>query len=252
MSTAYDKVPALTKQTKTKSRSSRRLLVFLLMFFIILLFVLFFRSSISRIAIIEVSGNSALTTDEIVQASGVKEGDHFLAVRSTVIMQRVKALPAVKSAEVSKDFPGHIRIIIEEFPRVAYQISPEGKTEAVLSSGWSYPLDNYAPIDKPIISGWNEEDPWRKKLCAALTALTPVQLSYISEIRPAPTNSYPDKIKMYVRANYEVYTTVTKLPDKMKTLDDIIEDLKKKQITSGVLELLEVDVHRSFDLFYQK
>jgi cell division protein FtsQ len=244
-----EKIPALREQ-KVRSRSNRKLIVFLFLLFFTLLAVLFFRSPISKIERIEVAGNALLSEEQIVQASGTRIGDHFFAVRSSSVASRIKAMPVVRDAKVKKRFPGVLRIEVSEYPPVAYQLKADGNVEALLANGVAVPADRFAPMDKPLLTGWSDSDPWKQKLCEALGKIPPELLADISEIRPAPTPAYEDKIKMYMRSQFEVYTTVTYLPDKMPYLPQMIAEMRKKNVNSGVFELLEVDTHVPFDLYY--
>jgi cell division protein FtsQ len=236
---------------KKQSRSSRRLLILLLFFFFVVLFILFFQSSISRIAEIKVQGNELASSEEIEQASGLMVGGHFFGFRSDVVLERIEAIPAVQTARMIKKFPGLIIIEVDEHPRVAFQYNTSGQLEAVLANGYAVPLPSGVIVDKPVLTGWENDNEWRSKLCQTLVAIPESKLSFLSEIRPSSSTSYPDKIKIYTRSHFEVYTTVTYLPDKMEILYALIDEMKQKGVQSGVFELLEVDVHRSFELFYQ-
>jgi cell division protein FtsQ len=103
-------------------------------------------------------------------------------------------------------------------------------------------------IDKPILRGWDDEDPVKKELTKALAEISPEKLADISEIKPEPSSSYPDKIMIYTRSFFEVVTTVGYLPEKVNYLDDIITGLQEEDITSGRLTLLEADTHIPFEL----
>jgi cell division protein FtsQ len=245
-----ERIPVI-RPDKKQSRSSRKLLFFLFFFFFIVLLILFFQSSISRIATIEIRGNQMVSSEEIGQASGLKTGDHFFGFRSSAVIQRIQALPAVKSATVSKKFPGLIVLEIKEHQRVAFQYSAEGQLEAVLANGYIIPVHGSGIIvDKPVLTGWEKDDPWKLKLCQALAGIADSKLSFLSEIRPEPTVSYPDKVKIYTRSRYEVFTTITYLPEKMDILYALIDEMKQKKVDSGVFELLEVDVHKPFNVYY--
>ena len=244
-----EKIPALREQ-KVRSRSNRKLIVFLFLLFFTLLAVLFFRSPISKIDRIEVAGNALLSEEQIVQASGIRTGDHFFAVRSSSVASRIKAMPVVRDAKVKKRFPGVLRIEVNEYPSVAYQLKADGTAEALLANGVAVPADRFTPVDKPLLTGWSDTDPWKQKLCEALGMIPPELLADISEIRPSPTAAYEDKIKMYMRSQFEVYTTVSYLPEKMPYLPQMIAEMSKKNVHSGVFELLEVDTHAPFDLYY--
>jgi len=241
------KMPALPKP-KPRARASRKLLAFLFLFFITLLVILFFQSSLSRISVIEVEGNELLDAGAIRQAAGLKEGDRFFAVGNADIAGRVKSLKMVQSAEVTKHFPGQVHIQVKEYPKVAFQLTPAGATEAVLADGAvvELPAGDF-PLDKPILTGWLDSDPNKAALCQVLGELPAGALADISEITPDPSESYPDKIKMYTRSQYEVYTTIAYLPDKIDNLPAYIASLQENHVDGGVIKMLEVDNHAPFE-----
>jgi cell division protein FtsQ len=245
-----EKMPVL-REEKRRRRGSRKLLWFLLLLFIVLLAVLFFRSSISKIETIEISGQELLPEDTVRQVLGVQPGDHFFGIRSGALKDRVKQLSMVEDVKVTKKFPGLVKIQIKEYARVAFQFTAEGKMEAILANGLAIPTGGQTiQLDKPILTGWKADDPWRLKLCEVLSRIPSAMLTEISEIKPSPTFAYEDKIKMYTRSQFEVYTTVTYLPDKMPYLEEFIARMKDSSVESGVLELLESDYHTSFDQYY--
>ncbi|MBD2861823.1 cell division protein FtsQ/DivIB [Paenibacillus oceani] len=245
-----ERMPVL-REEKRRPRSSRKLIVFLVLLFISLLAVLFFRSSLSKIAQIEITGNLALTTEEIGQVLSISVGDNFFPFRSASVEARVRQLQAVENVAVSKKFPGLVRVAVEEYPRVAFQINSSGGKDMLLSNGLAIPVnDPGVVVDKPILSGWSDSDPWKAKLTETLRRLSDKTLAEISEIKPSPTKTYEDKIKMYTRSQFEVYTTITYLPDKIQYLDEMIEQVAEKDVSSGVFELLEANTHIPFDMYY--
>ncbi|TDF96681.1 cell division protein FtsQ/DivIB [Paenibacillus piri] len=245
---AEERLPVIHKP-KTKSRSNKKLLVFLILFFITLLCVLFFQSSFSKITSIEVDGQELLSPESIGQASGVKAGDHFFSVSSSSIENKVNALKMVESATVTKHFPGVIHIQVMEYPKVAYQFGDNNQPQAILADGSivSVSSDMNFVLDKPILSGWANNESLKIKLCHILENIPASLLTDVSEIKPEPSESYPDKIKMYTRSQYEVVTTVGYLPEKLKYLDSYIANLKENKINTGVLRLLEADTHAPFE-----
>ncbi|WP_282941534.1 FtsQ-type POTRA domain-containing protein [Paenibacillus sp. RC67] len=245
------RLPVIQKpKTKKRSRSSKKLLLFLFLFFITLLCILFFQSSLSKITSVEVEGQELLTADAVEQASGVKSGDHFFAVSSYNVEQQVKALQMVESAKVTKHFPGVIHIEVKEYPRVAYQFGNANQPEAILADGSVVPMSaevNFI-MDKPILTGWGSSADLKIQLCKALASAPASTLMDISEIKPDPSTSYPDRIKMYTRSQFEVVTTISYLPNKLQYLDAYISNLKENKVNTGVLTLLEVDTHAPFDV----
>ncbi|UJF35140.1 cell division protein FtsQ/DivIB [Paenibacillus hexagrammi] len=241
------KVPVIPNP-RPRSRSNRKLLSFLFIFFITVLIILFFQSSLSRISDIQIEGNELIPTDSIGQAAGIVAGDRFFATSSRAIEQRIKKLPMVKSAQVVKHFPGSIHIQVQEYPKVAFQITADGTKEAVLADGAVVTLkDGAFPLDKPILTGWSDDDPNKAALCKVLGDIPVGALADISEIKPDPSESYPDKIKLYTRSDFEVYTTITYLPEKIDKLPAYIASLEEENITSGMIRMLEVDDHAPFD-----
>lgn len=189
-----------------------------------------------------------LASDVIGQASQVAVGDRFFAVSSKTIEQRISKVPMIKSAIVKKSFPGVIHIQVEEFPKVAFQIDPDGKKQAVLADGGviQLPVGSSIPLDMPILTGWNDKDPNKAALCKALGEIPQSALSDVSEIKPDPSESYPDKIKIYTRSQFEIHTTIAYLPDKIDNLPGYIAGLVEDHITNGVITMLEAEYHTPF------
>ncbi|MFS0839559.1 cell division protein FtsQ/DivIB [Paenibacillus sp. 1P03SA] len=243
-----NKVPVLPNPKPRRTRANRKLLTLLFLFFVTILAVLFFRSSLSRVSEIKIEGNELLSSEEIGQAAAVKNGDHFFAVGSEGVRERVAALRMVQSVEVSKHFPGQISIMVHEYPRVAFQFGADGVKQAVLADGSVVPVAKEdMPVDKPILTGWTENDPNRIALCKALASIPSGYLSDISEIRPDPSEAYRDKIKMYTRTKFEVVTTVGYLPNKITNLSAYITSMQGSEVNSGILVLLETDDHMPLD-----
>ncbi|MEB3100626.1 cell division protein FtsQ/DivIB [Ferviditalea candida] len=238
---AAERMPTL-KQKKPSKRSSRKLLFLLFLFFITLLFLLFFRSSISKIETIEISGNHFLTDATIGQAVRVQNGDSFFFTSSSAIEQRVRQLPIVKEVKVSKHFPGKISVAVTEYPQVAVEISTSGNLSVLFANGSTGALNGNANFSSvPVLTGWNEADPVKMKLCSILAKIPPEQLSDISEIRPDPSVSYPDKLKIFTRSHFEVTTTVSFLPGKLETLRTIAA-----RNEPGFISLLDADTYLPF------
>lgn len=241
-----EKIPALPAVPKKKSKASRLLLALLMLFFLCVLVILFFQSSLSKITRIEISGNVVSTQETIGQASGIAVGDHFFAANSDTIRKRIEAIKMIEKAEVTKHFPGLVTITVNEFPKVAFQILPDGSKEALLADGSTVKVDSTVALDKPILTGWDPNNPLKVQLCKVLGKIAPELLSSISEIRPEPSESYPDKIKMYIKSPFEVYTTISYLPEKIVSLDTYLTKLRGDGISSGILSLLEIDTHAPY------
>ncbi|MFD0672009.1 cell division protein FtsQ/DivIB [Cohnella sp. GCM10027633] len=232
-----ERIPALKQEgEKRTSRGKRVLLTIVYALVVIILVVLFFRSSLSKFSDIQVSGTSYLSEDEVMQALGVKAGDSFFFPKASDLRARVKKLEPVQSVVIAKKFPGVLRVTVTEHPEVAVQLSSDGQVFSVLANGLILPLREGKLPDKPILSGWQPQDPNLIALCRILSSLTPHLLSDLSEIHPDPSTAYADRIKLFTRSRFEIVTTVSKLPDKISYLSDIVQNREP-----GKVVMLEAD-----------
>jgi cell division protein FtsQ len=248
METVQSQIPAL-KKAKPVKRNGRRIIYLLSGLFIVLLIILFFQSSISKIAQIHITGFELSSEAAIGQASGISIGDSYFYTSSVKIAERVKALKTIDTVKITKKFPGFIHIEVKEFQRVAYQLTNEGDMEAILADGSIVSLKGRSlPIDRPIMSGWKDNDPWKNKLCAVLVQIPEALLSDISEIKPNPSVAYEDKIKIYTRSLFEVNTTIGYLLEKIPYMSSLINETKEKQnSTDGILSLLDSNYGDRFE-----
>ncbi|RIX59331.1 cell division protein DivIB [Paenibacillus nanensis] len=221
------------KEPARKRRGNKKLLAVLFLLFAALLAVLFFNSSISKVSEFQVTGTHFTTTDQIMKASGIEIGDAFFQKASKDIAKNVETLPQVEDATVMKVFPGIIKIQVKEFPVVAFELSAEGELSALLSSGTSLPaeLGGAELLDKPVLSGWSADDPVKIELTKQLALIPEKQLSDLSEISPIPSKAYPDRIRIFTRTHFEVITAVSVLPDKIDSLNAVIETQEPGKIT---------------------
>ncbi|MOA21387.1 Cell division protein DivIB [compost metagenome] len=97
-------------------------------------------------------------------------------------------------------------------------------------------------MDKPILTGWEESDPNLAKLCSTLAQIPDSLTSDISEITPSPTLSYPDRIKMYTRSQFEVISAISLLAEKAEYMNMIMESQDP-----GMLTLLDADTYVPYD-----
>lgn len=239
-----ERIPALKQAPEPAEKRKRggKLLLILIALFVIALIVLFFRSSLSRITDIEVTGANYAKVSDVENALGVHKGDSFFKGNPKALAAKVESLGPVENAKVTKRFPGHLNVQIQEFAAVAVELDASGRTDLVLANGLNVPLPDGAALpDMPVLTGWSAGDANRGALCAALGKLQPALLNDLSQIEPDPSNAYPDRIKLYTRSKYEIVTTIGKLPDKADILGEIVENREP-----GVITLLEADTYQPY------
>lgn len=232
------------REPVTKRRGGRKLKIVLLLLFIVVLSVLFFNSSISEVSSVSVDGERFVAEDTIRQAAGVTVGEAFFGFTERSIESQLKKNAAIDQAEVTKVFPGEVRIHVQEFPVIGYELSAQGEIMAILSNGTSVGTTNADfVVDKPLLSGWKKDDSVKIALSKQLAAIPEQQLSDLSEIRPDPSNAYPDRIRIYTRTRFEVITAVSVLADKLETLNAVTETQQPGKVT-----MLLADTYEPYEL----
>ncbi|MEK5463993.1 FtsQ-type POTRA domain-containing protein [Paenibacillus sp. FSL R7-0210] len=232
----------LLKEDKPSKRKNRKIIIILALLFTALLAVIFFRSSISKITAIEMQGDKYTSREKLLAASGLKIGGQFFAVSGDTVGKALEGLDTVQEAQVSKKFPGVVTITVKEYPAVAYELDQAGVLEAILSSGAAVSVtDTGIAVEKPILTNWKADDPYKTKLCQALAGIPNELTSDISEIVPSPTLSFPDRIKLYTRSRFEVITAISLLKDKVGYLNQVIQTEEP-----GLIKMLEADSYVPF------
>jgi|HigsolmetaGSP12D_1036236.scaffolds.fasta_scaffold01234_3 cell division protein FtsQ len=236
-----ERIPALKREAPAARRKSGKLLAIVVALFVIVLVVLFFRSPLSRIQQISITGNAHLTRAEVMQALKVNPGDSFFFPGSGQLEKRVLALKPVKSVRVRKHFPGMLAVEVQEYPEVAVYVSEQGKFSVLLANGQSVPALAGGLPDKPVLTGWKPDNPYLGALCKVLAGMPEGLISDLSEIVPNPSSAYPDRITLYTRSRFEVLTTVGKLKDKIPFLDEIVDNREP-----GKVVMLEADTYMPY------
>lgn len=242
-------LPVLKKEQKVKTRSSRKLLYVLLVLFIVILVVLFFRSSLSKVSEIRVAGNQIVSSEQLANTSGIRIGDQYFGTSTDTIRERLLTNKAIEDADVSRDFPGVIHIQVKEYPTVAYELSAaDGKIQGILANGTSIAMPGRHVLDeKPILTQWTANEPLKAELCKQLASIPNEMLTDISEIIPYPSTSYPDRIKIYTRSQFEVVTAISFMKEKVKYLSNVIETQQP-----GLITMLSADTYIPFDQVSQQ
>lgn len=88
-----------------------------------LLWTIFF-STVLAVRGVEVAGNTVLDKRQVVRVAGVATGEPLARADLDAVRARVESLPAVKSADVSRAWPHHVRVEVTE--RVAVAVIDEG------------------------------------------------------------------------------------------------------------------------------
>lgn len=111
---------------------------------------LVFFSSVLSVKGVDVEGTSLLTEQQVVAAADVPDGDPLARADISAIRDRVEDLPAVKSADVSREWPDRILIKVEE--RVAVAVVERGGTwRGIDATGFAFRRYRALPERLPLI-----------------------------------------------------------------------------------------------------
>ena len=114
-----------------KGRKKRSVLFAPLSFLIICAALVFGMSVFFRVSGIEVEGNEVYSKEEIIEASGIEEGDNlFFINRFSAISRIFSKLPYVEKAVINRSLPNKLVIIVTESRAIAC-ISAEDGTWAI-------------------------------------------------------------------------------------------------------------------------
>jgi len=98
-----------------------------LCFLLVIAALVFGLSVFFRVGNVEVVGNVRYTKEEIIEASGIEQGDNLFFINRFAAMSRINAkLPYVESAAINMELPNRLQIEISESVAVAYVTAEDG------------------------------------------------------------------------------------------------------------------------------
>ncbi|WP_411347522.1 cell division protein FtsQ/DivIB [Paenibacillus sp. WLX2291] len=219
-----------------------RWIVILSILFVIVAGVVFWFSPVGKISQITFTGNAFTSKTDLFNATRLAKGDAFYGTSASTIKERLLTIPAIKDAVITKHFPGQVNIQITEYPVVAYELASSGELTAILQSGTSVRADDRGvAVEKPVLTQWGDYAKKKVELCKVLGNIPNELTSDISEIMPSPTPSFPDRIMIYTRSQFEVITSISLLSDKVEYLNQVIETQPP-----GLITMLEADSYTPF------
>ncbi|MEO8107487.1 MAG: FtsQ-type POTRA domain-containing protein [Actinomycetes bacterium] len=128
-----------------------------------------------RVQHVDVQGNSQVTADEVVAAADVSEDGALMTVPLEEIASRVETLDAVAGADVTRDWPNRVQIVVRERRSVGYTSRAAGMA-LIGSDGLLYREQEIPPKNVP----------------------------QLPDATAAVGDSYPDSVDDSARAAYDV------------------------------------------------
>lgn len=147
----------VNKRLSKRAKRIRRIILWIVIIVIfIAIIVLFLMSDIFNISKITVENNNKITTEEIVQASGLKVDENRFKKSKYKIIKDIKTLPYVESVKVSKKLNGEVVINITE-REPTYMIISDGKYAYINNQGYILEITDVA-LELPILTGYTSQN----------------------------------------------------------------------------------------------
>ena len=116
-----------------------------------------FTSSIFTVREVEVRGAHAVSRERILEAAGIEPGTSLFLVDPRVVVERVQALPEVQRADLVRELPNRVTVMVEE--RKPFTLVHAGRLHWIDESGHVIGRESQAVTSPaPVISGLDETE----------------------------------------------------------------------------------------------
>ncbi|SFD82472.1 cell division protein FtsQ [Lentibacillus persicus] len=228
-----DRIPKLKQERKKKA--NRRLIFYLSIFFFLISIIVYLQSPLSYVRTIEVSGNSFVEDDVIIEASTIGKKTNIWSVSESEVSQAISENPVIQKAEVNRNLPWTIDINVSEFSHVGY-IKRDDRYSPVLGDGKVLENVKQRTVDgnAPLLMGFSETS-YLNQMSEELKKLPESVLQLISEIHWQPSEKNEHKILLYMNDGYMVDGTIRNFADKMRVYPSIVSQLDPE--SKGVIHI---------------
>ncbi|UJL47854.1 FtsQ-type POTRA domain-containing protein [Virgibacillus sp. NKC19-16] len=238
-----DRIPKL-KQAR-KKKANRRLIFYLSIFFVLISIIVYLQSPLSHIKTINVTGNSFLKDEEVIEQSELTTQTNIWTIDKSNITTTLADNPIIESAEVKRNFPWAVDIQLTEYDRVGY-VKEENSFYPILGNGTTLNEIEQESIngDAPLIVDFTEEE-YLHRMTKELQELPETILNLISEIHWKPTDENQNEILLYMNDGFLVNGTIRNFADKMQVYPSIVSQLDPE--SEGIIHIGVGAYFESFD-----
>lgn len=162
---------------------------------------------------IEISGCSIITPTEVLKISGLSNGSNILQLDLLSITSCLEASPYIKAALVSRHFPKHMRILIQERIPLCYL----NRKELILidTEGIALPVPK-KPLNAnlPVISGFDDDSLIYASGCTVPNPELIHLITLILELSYSVPDLFPEISEIHYHQNggYTLYTVDSGAP----------------------------------------
>ena len=181
----------------------------------------------SKVKVVSVTGNNYLSTDYLINLSGITGDDRYYMVLPFRVSGRMEEDPMIAECKVEHLPQNIIRITVQEEIPLGYRYASDGPV-ILLGSGEVIPMtSSYLPIIAriPYVEGFEDPDQTRK-LITALNKVNPQMREEITEIRQYALSYDNESMEMQMRdgtwffANYYSIEAVNSYHDIYVRMND--------------------------------
>lgn len=221
------------KQPKVKLPNINYLKLFLIILLLAVISVLsvYLISSWSAVKEIEVNGNVNLEKEEILERSGIKEGNKMYLLQTNKAEENIKVLPIVEKINVEREWPNKVVINVEEYAIVGF-VESHRNYYPVLENKRVLRGFHMAPENAPIIHFFEGKE--FDGLVDSLNDVNPEILRTISEIYYRPHDESYTRIQVLMNNGQEIIADYTTFGEKINYFEGMSNAIGDK---SGVIDL---------------
>lgn len=221
------------KQPKVKLPNINYLKLFLIILLLAVISVLsvYLISSWSAVKEIEVNGNVNLEKEEILERSGIKEGNKMYLLQTNKAEENIKVLPIVEKINVEREWPNKVVIDVEEYEIVGF-VESHRNYYPVLENKRVLRGFHMAPENAPIIHFFEGKE--FDGLVDSLNDVNPEILRTISEIYYRPHDESYKRIQVLMNNGQEIIADYTTFGKKINYFEGMSNAIGDK---SGVIDL---------------
>lgn len=231
-----------------------------LMIGIVSIFIAFFYWTISPASMIQkinVAGNTSLSKQEVIRATGIKVNRSIFGIlmhENQISRYALKQNNQIKDVTIKVANPRTVDINVKEATRVGY-ILRDNKYYLILDGGQILPESlTVANLGLPIYEGFKHNFNFKNVLAKFATLDAPIR-GAVSEIKYSPTKDDNQRIILYMNDGNQVNAKITTFADKMAYYPSIAAQMNQPGIVNlevGAFSLSYAQIKQNEQLAAQK
>lgn len=232
----------LTNSEKYKRKMLTRRIVALSVLGVVVILCVCLFTPIFGVSEVLVEGNNKLTSEEIINISGIQKGQNIFRINIKKTAAKLEELPYVNDAEIVRKFPAKVKIVLAEATEDIIIDTPLEFIVATIDSKVLYKTDNVTEVPVPIVKGVKvkaaevgakvesedlEKD--SKNLEYVKSFFGSDYWSEIDEFDVSDPSNFMMIMRSGMRVTFGTVETLESLERKVKMLDAIIPQVKQNE-----------------------